>query len=66
MFHVIEKEMRWRRDQGLAEGFGALKQCKPLVAVGAEKPLDDQMMMADYYRTHAFREIESRRIKLIW
>ena len=50
MFHVIEKEMQWRRKSGRAEGFGTLKKCKPVVAVGAEKPLNDQIMMADYFR----------------
>ena len=51
MFHVIEKELRWRRDNGRPEGFGTLKRYKPLVAVGAEKPSGDQIMMADYFRT---------------
>ena len=50
MFHVIDKEMQWRRERGRLEGFGALKSSKPVVAVGAEKPLDDQIMMADYFR----------------
>ena len=50
MFHVIDKEMQWRRKHGRLEGFGALKRFKPVVAVGAEKPLNDQMMMADYFR----------------
>lgn len=42
--------MRWRRDRGRPEGFDALTRHKPLVAVGAEKPLGDQLMMADYFR----------------
>jgi hypothetical protein len=51
MFHVIEKEMRWRRKNNLPEGFEALKNVKPIVAAGAEQPLGDQTMLADYFRT---------------
>ncbi len=50
MFHVIEKEMKWRREQGLPEGFEALRSCKPIVAVGAEEPLGDPREIAAYYR----------------
>lgn len=50
MFHVIEKEMKWRREQGLPEGFEALRNCKPIVAVGAEEPLGDPREIAAYYR----------------
>lgn len=35
---------------GAVEGFGSLKKFRPLVAVGPEKPLEDQLMMADYFR----------------
>ncbi|KAI9795276.1 MAG: hypothetical protein M1835_006084 [Candelina submexicana] len=49
MFHIIEKELEWRRSQGKAEGFESLKKFKPIVAVGADQPLEDQMMMADYF-----------------
>ena len=51
MFHVIDSELKWRRENGAAEGFGSLKRFRPLVAVGPEKPLEDQIMMADYFRT---------------
>ena len=50
MFHVIEKEIQWRESQGLPKGFGALLHSKPVVAVGADQPLGDQMMIADYFR----------------
>ncbi len=52
MFHVIEKEMRWRRENDLPEGFEALKNVKPIVAAGAEQPLGDQTMLADYFRMY--------------
>ena len=54
MFNVIEKEMKWRRDQGLPEGFDTMRKFKPIVAVGASEPLGGQTMMADYYRSFVF------------
>lgn len=50
MMHILEREMQWRREQGKPEGFGALRAHKPVVAVGAEEPLEDQKMLADYFR----------------
>ncbi|KAL1979171.1 hypothetical protein VTN96DRAFT_6602 [Rasamsonia emersonii] len=49
MMHILEREMQWRREQGKPEGFGALRAHKPVVAVGAEEPLEDQKMLADYF-----------------
>lgn len=51
MFSVIEKEMQWREDQGLPKGFGTMRKCKPIVAVGAKEPLSGQTLLADYYRS---------------
>ena len=51
MFSIIQKEMKWRREIGLPEGFDILKKSKPLVAVGADGPLGDELIMADYFRT---------------
>lgn len=50
MFHIIDQELEWRRQQGHAEGFESLRSFRPLVAVGVEKPLADQLVMADYFR----------------
>lgn len=50
MFHVIEKERQWRKDNGRMEGFDVLKQSKPIVAVGADEPLGGERMKAAYYR----------------
>ena len=50
MFHVIEKELAWRKDNGRPQGFESLRETKPMVAVGADAPLADQMVMADYFR----------------
>ncbi|KAL8727812.1 MAG: hypothetical protein Q9166_005804 [cf. Caloplaca sp. 2 TL-2023] len=49
MFHVIEKEIRWRKDHGRPEGFDALKKTKPIIAVGADEPLGGHKMKAAYY-----------------
>lgn len=50
LFHHIEMEIAWRKDQGRAVGFEALRRSPPLVAVGPEHPLADEMLMADYFR----------------
>ncbi|KAJ5627957.1 Inosine/uridine-preferring nucleoside hydrolase [Penicillium lividum] len=49
MFHILEREMQWRRDNGKPEGYGALRASRPIVAVGAEDPLENQKMLADYF-----------------
>ncbi|KAH8697434.1 putative nucleoside hydrolase [Talaromyces proteolyticus] len=49
MLHIIERETQWRKEQGKPEGFDALRARKPIVAVGAQEPLDDQKMLADYF-----------------
>lgn len=49
LFHVLEKEEAWRKSTG-KPGFGALNVYKPIVAVGAEHPLQDEMLMADHFR----------------
>ena len=50
MFHILEKELAWRKAQGRPEGFETLRARKTLVAVGAEAPLAKQSIMADYFR----------------
>lgn len=50
LFHVLEKEMEWRRARGQLEGFGCMTSSKPIVAVGADHPLEDEILMADYFR----------------
>lgn len=34
----------------MSQGFDSLKTFRPIVAVGPEKPLGDQLMMADFFR----------------
>jgi hypothetical protein len=50
LFHVLEKEFEWRRAMGQPEGFETMKAFKPIVAVGASHPLEDEILMADYFR----------------
>lgn len=50
LFHHVEKEIAWRKSQGKNPGFQTLQKCKPLVAVGPEHPLSDEMLMADFFR----------------
>jgi inosine-uridine nucleoside N-ribohydrolase len=52
LFHVLDKEMQWRKSAG-KHAFGALTAYKPLVAVGAEHPLEDEILMADHFRKSA-------------
>ncbi|KAI8224352.1 hypothetical protein K4K54_005332 [Colletotrichum sp. SAR 10_86] len=50
LFHVLEKEMIWREANGKHLGFDALKAFKPLVAVGATHPLEEDELAADHFR----------------
>lgn len=51
LFHVLEKEIAWRRSNGKADrGFEALRAFKPIIAVGAEHPLEEELLMADHFR----------------
>ncbi|KAG9186779.1 hypothetical protein G6011_09887 [Alternaria panax] len=49
LFHYIEKERAWRKENGRPEGFETLNTRKPIVAVGAEEPLAEHMMVADFF-----------------
>ncbi|EME49551.1 hypothetical protein DOTSEDRAFT_68360 [Dothistroma septosporum NZE10] len=49
LFYHVEQEMAWRKINGRALGFEALLNSRPLVAVGPEHPLSDQLLMADFF-----------------
>ena len=58
LFHIIQREMAWRESQGNPGGFETLRNHKPIVAVGADQPLEDQLVIADYYRIlNVFRQL---------
>lgn len=50
LFHHVEQEMAWRKANGRPIGFETLLKSKPLVAVGPDHPLSDQLLMADFFR----------------
>ncbi|KAK1622782.1 inosine-uridine preferring nucleoside hydrolase [Colletotrichum phormii] len=52
MFNVLEKEFAWRKAHGKALGFDALRASKPLVAVGADHPLEEDELAADHFHGH--------------
>lgn len=56
LFHVLEKELAWRKDAGRPAGFGTMQATKPIVAVGAEHPLEDETLMADHFRKPLLRK----------
>ncbi|KAI5284139.1 hypothetical protein KEM55_001196, partial [Ascosphaera atra] len=50
MFHIIERERQWRREQGRPEGFDSMRTFKPVLAVGADGPfLQEDAVIADYF-----------------
>ncbi|KAL2875656.1 hypothetical protein SGCOL_009118 [Colletotrichum sp. CLE4] len=49
MFNVLEKEFAWREAHGKALGFDTLRASKPLVAVGADHPLEEDELAADHF-----------------
>lgn len=49
MFHVLEEERKWRVANGRPPGFGSLKAFPPALAVGADRPLERQVLIADYF-----------------
>jgi inosine-uridine nucleoside N-ribohydrolase len=50
IFHVLDKELSWRKAQGKSEGFTALKAYKPIVAIGAEHALEEDILREDGFR----------------
>ncbi|KAF8454223.1 Inosine/uridine-preferring nucleoside hydrolase domain-containing protein [Terfezia claveryi] len=52
MFHVLELEREWRAKNGKKLGYETLAVHPPIVAVGAEGPLEGELLMADYFRVH--------------
>ncbi|TKX19931.1 hypothetical protein C1H76_7815 [Elsinoe australis] len=49
LFYNVHQEMKWRKKNGRPEGYGAVLASKPLIAIGADHPLTDAMLMADYF-----------------
>lgn len=49
IFHILEKELKWRRENCKTIGFEGITKFKPLVAIGADEPLQDRIESADYF-----------------
>ncbi|KAI5921467.1 Inosine/uridine-preferring nucleoside hydrolase domain-containing protein [Camillea tinctor] len=49
LFHVLDHELEWRKSQGKPLGFEGLRTYKPIVAVGPEHALEDEILMADNF-----------------
>ncbi|KAL6242959.1 hypothetical protein RBB50_010059 [Rhinocladiella similis] len=49
IFHVLEKELKWRKEQGRPLGFEGITKYKPIVAIGADAPLQETTESADYF-----------------
>lgn len=49
IFHVLEKELEWRKSNSRNLGFEGMTKFKPLVAIGADEPLQDRIESADYF-----------------
>lgn len=49
IFHILDKELAWRKEQGIPLGFDGITKFKPLVAIGANGPLYDKVESADYF-----------------
>ena len=55
MFHHLGREIEWRKSRGLRPGFTTLTNgSPPIVALGPEGPLEDEISMADYFRQSFF------------
>jgi hypothetical protein len=50
IFHVLDKELSWRKAHGKPEGFAALRAYKPIVAIGAEHALEEEDLREDGFR----------------
>ncbi|KAK4155499.1 Inosine/uridine-preferring nucleoside hydrolase domain-containing protein [Chaetomidium leptoderma] len=48
LFHVLEKEMAWRQSTG-KPGYNALNAYKPIVAVGAQHALENEVLVEDNF-----------------
>ncbi|KAF2422961.1 DNA glycosylase [Tothia fuscella] len=48
LFHHVQNEIAWRERAGWSLGFETLRNSKPVVALGPEQPLAENVLMADF------------------
>nr|POE47437.1 uncharacterized protein CFP56_00768 [Quercus suber] len=49
LFHTIDMEIAWRSARNRDIGFQTLRKSNPIVAIGPDHPLADEILMADYF-----------------
>ena len=49
IFHILDQEIQWRKANNLPAGFEGVTAYKPIVAIGANEPLQDKGENADYF-----------------
>uniref|UniRef100_A0A8H7K3N8 Inosine/uridine-preferring nucleoside hydrolase domain-containing protein n=1 Tax=Bionectria ochroleuca TaxID=29856 RepID=A0A8H7K3N8_BIOOC len=49
LFHIIDLEIKWRKAQNKPIGFSSLLDRKPVVAIGADHPLEEEVLAADHF-----------------
>ena len=50
LFNIIDLELDYRKKHDLPIGFETLLKSPPIVACGADKPLETELIIASYYR----------------
>ncbi|CAG9986774.1 unnamed protein product [Clonostachys byssicola] len=49
LFHIIDLEIKWREAQSKPVGFSSLLGRRPVVAIGADHPLEEEVLAADHF-----------------
>lgn len=49
IFHILAQEVAWRKAQNIPATYDGVTKYKPIVAIGANKPLHDRTDNADYF-----------------
>ena len=49
MFHVIEEERKWRKQQGMPTKFDNMETQNIIISVGADQPLLEEKRRADNF-----------------
>lgn len=49
VFGILQREVEWRKENGMPAGYEGATAYKPIVAIGANEPLHDRTENADYF-----------------
>jgi inosine-uridine nucleoside N-ribohydrolase len=50
LFHVLDQEMQWRKSQGKPQGFEVFRTFKPIISIGPEHALEEEILKEDGFR----------------